>query len=72
VISEPKLQETEKQDVLEAVATITKEAAKKPEERSKGTLKLLVAGLPTAITAANNLMILWDKLGPTIKAHFGI
>jgi hypothetical protein len=61
-----------KQDVVEALSTIAEQAAKKPEERSKGTLKALVTWLPTAISAANNLTGLWDKLGPIIKTHLGI
>ena len=66
------LRAPDKQDVLEALSTIAEQAAKKPEERSKGTLKALVAWLPTAISAANNLTTLWDKLGPIFKAHLGI
>ncbi len=62
----------DKQDVVEALSTIAEQAAKKPEERSKGTLKALVAWLPTAISAANNLTTLWDKLGPIIKTHLAV
>jgi len=42
------------------------------EARSKGTLKALVAWLPTAISATNNLTILWDKLGRIIKVHLSL
>jgi hypothetical protein len=62
----------DKQEVVEALSIIAEQAAKKPEARSKGTLKALVAWLPTAISAANNLTILWDKLGPIIKVHLGV
>jgi hypothetical protein len=62
----------DKQEVVEALSTIAEQAAKKPEARSKGTLKALVAWLPTAISAANNLTILWGNLGPIIKAHLGV
>jgi hypothetical protein len=72
VVSEAALQENEKQEVVEAIATLSQEAAKRPEERSKVTLKALVAWLPTAISAANNLVTLWDKLGPIIKAYLRI
>ena len=66
------LSDANKQEVVEAVSTIAEQAAKKPEERSKGTLKALVAWIPTAISAANNLVTLWDKIGPSIKGHLGI
>jgi hypothetical protein len=72
VASESALQAAEKQEVIEAIATLSQEAAKKPEERSRGTLKALVTWLPTTIAAANNLVTLWDKLGPTVKGYFGI
>jgi hypothetical protein len=66
------LPDPDKRDVVEALSTIAEQAAKKPEERSKVTLNALVAWLPTAISAANNPVTLWDKFGPIIKAHFGI
>jgi hypothetical protein len=72
IVSEAALQQNQKQEVVEAIATLSQEAAKKPEERSKGTMKALVAWLPTAIGAANNLVTLWGKLGPGIKAYLGI
>jgi hypothetical protein len=71
-VLEATLPATDKQEVMEALSTIAEEAAKKPEERSKVTLKALVAWLPTAISAANNLVTLWDKLGPMVKAYLHI
>jgi hypothetical protein len=58
----------DKQDVVEALSTIAEQAAKKPEERSTGTLKAVVAWLPTAISAANNLTTLWDKFMGQIRS----
>lgn len=72
IVSESALQQNQKQEAVEAIATLSQEAAKKPEERSKGTIKALVAWLPTAIAAANNLVTLWDKVGPTIKAYLNV
>jgi hypothetical protein len=37
IVSESALQQNQKQEVVEAIATLSQEAAKKPEERSKGT-----------------------------------
>jgi len=72
VLSEKALQQNEKQEVVDAISTLAEQAAKKPEERSKVTLKAIATWLPTAISAASNLMTLWDKLGPIIKGHLGI
>jgi hypothetical protein len=66
------LSDANKHEVVEAVSIIAEQAGKKPEERSKGTLKALVAWIPTAISAANNLVTLWDKIGPSVKDHLGI
>lgn len=71
VITETGLQQDQKQEVVDVIATISDQAAKKPEQRSKGTLKAALAWFPTGISAASNLVSLWDKLGPIIKAHLG-
>ncbi len=72
VISHATLPDAERQEVVQALSTIAEQAAKRPEERAKGTLKAVVAWLPTAISAASDLTTLWDKFGPIIKAHLGI
>jgi hypothetical protein len=72
VLSAAALNATQKQEAVDALSTIAEEAAKKPEERRRGMLKAAVSWLPTAISAANNLASLWDKLGPIIKRHLGI
>lgn len=72
IVADAALAATQKQEVVEAIVTISQEAAKKPAERSKVTLKALMTWLPTAISAANGLVTLWDKLGPTIKGYLGI
>ena len=70
--SQTTLPESEKLEVLDSLTTIAEQAAKKPEERSKGTLKAIFGYLPTAISAASNLASLWDKVGPTIKGYLGL
>jgi hypothetical protein len=72
VISESVLKEDERREVVDAIAAITEEAAKNPEARSKITLKALVTWLPTAISSANGLLTLWDKVGPVIRGYLGI
>lgn len=66
------LESTAKQELVEALSTIAEQATKKPEERSKGTLRALVSWIPTAVSTASQLSTLWDKYGPIIKAHFGL
>ena len=70
--SSRRISETNKQEVVEALSTIAEQAEKKPEERSKGNLKALVAWIPQVIATAADLVTLWDKFGPIIKTHFGL
>jgi hypothetical protein len=66
------LGDADKKEVVGALSTIADEATKKPEERSTGTLKAVVAWIPHAIATAAHLTAMWDKFGPVIRAHFGI
>lgn len=66
------LADANKKEVVEALSTIAEEATKKPDERSKGILKAIVAWIPHALGTAADLTTLWDKFGPTIKMHLGI
>jgi hypothetical protein len=72
VVSQEDLPNSEKQEVVQALSMIAEQAVKKPEERSKVTLKALVAWIPAAVSAAKGLSDLWDKFGPIIHAHLGI
>lgn len=62
----------EQQEVVEALSTIAEQAAKKPEERSKVSLKSLVHYIPTVISSVSSLANLWGKYEPIIRAHLGI
>jgi hypothetical protein len=72
VVSQQALSDTQKREVVQALSTVAEEAPKKPEERSTGTLKAIMAYIPTAISSASQLTTLWEKLGPTIKGYLGI
>jgi len=72
VVSQKGLPDREKQEIVQALSTIAEQATKKPEERSKGTLKAVVSWLPTAIAAASDLTTLWGKFGPIIRRYLGI
>jgi hypothetical protein len=71
-IAETALRDTERQEVVQALSTLAEQAAKKPEERSGGPVRAVIAWLPTAVASAAHLTALWEKVGPTIKAYFRI
>jgi hypothetical protein len=62
----------EQREVVEALSNIAEQSAKKPEERSKVSLKSLVHYIPTVISSVSSLANLWTKYEPVIKAHLGI
>jgi hypothetical protein len=70
VASNKQLQETEKQETLEVIEEITKQARSKPESRSLGKIKALVAGLHTLVAASTDLSALWTQYAPVIKHFF--
>ncbi len=70
VLSNANLPGSEKQEVVQALSTIAEQAEKKPENRSAGTLKAVVAWLPTILSTAADLTALWDKYVPVIRAYF--
>lgn len=70
VVSQPTMSDAEKREVVDVLSTLAEEGAKQPEQRSMGRLKAAVAWLPTAIAVAANLVALWNKFEPIIRAHF--
>jgi hypothetical protein len=72
VVSQRALPDAEKQDIVDALTTVAEQAAKKPEERSNGTLKAVAKWLPTAITGVSELTKLWETVSPIIRSHLNI
>lgn len=70
-VADTALVPADKQEVVQALSTLAEEATKKPEERSKGTVRAVILWIPTAIATAAHLAALWDKFGPAIRAFFG-
>ena len=70
VVQSQHLQEAEKQQTLEVIEEITKQAQSKPESRSLGKIKALVAGFHTLVAASNDLTALWSRYAPVIKNFF--
>ena len=72
VMRSSEIKDHQKQEALQVVADIAKLAQAKPEARSTGTVKALIAGFPAIIGLAADVTTLWDKYAPVIRAFFGI
>lgn len=70
VVQTKQLQETEKQETLEVIEEITKQAQSKPESRSLGKIKALLGGLHTLVAASADLSALWAQFAPVVKHFF--
>jgi hypothetical protein len=66
------MQNPQKQEALEAIADLAKQAEAKPESRAKGTIKAILLGLPVLIGLAADVTTLWDKYSPIIRAFFSV
>jgi len=72
VLQNREIQDAQKQEALQVITNIAKQAEAKPGERSVGTLKAMIAGLPAIIGVAADVITLWDKYAPLIRHFFGI
>ena len=72
VLSQQQLSVSAKQEIVEVLSTIAESAAKAPDQRPTGPLKASLAYIPTLIGVSSQLVTLWDKLEPLIKAHLGM
>lgn len=72
IVRSSAMQGGQKQEALQVIADIARQAEAKPEGRSIGTVRALLIGLPTMIGLAADVTALWDKYGPIIRAYFGI
>jgi hypothetical protein len=70
VVSQTTMPDADKREVVDVLSTLAEESAKQPEQRSTGRLKAAVAWLPTAIAATANLVAIWNKFEPIIRAYF--
>jgi len=72
VLSEQNLQKETQQEIVDMLSTLAEQAAKKPTERSKGTLKAVLSSLPPLITVGTKLAELWPKYEPTVRHFLGM
>jgi hypothetical protein len=68
----PVIQDLQKQEALQVIADIAKQAETRPEARSTGTLKALLAGFPYVVGLAADVTVPWDRYSPLLRAFFGI
>jgi hypothetical protein len=72
ILKNQQIQEDHKQEALQVIGEIAKQAETKPDSRNLGILKALVTGLHAIVGASNDLNTLWDKCIPAIKHFFHI
>ncbi len=72
VVRSSAIKNHQKQEALQVIADIAKQAEAKPEARSSGTVKAMIAGFPAIIGLAADVTTLWDRYAPVIRAFFGI
>jgi hypothetical protein len=72
VAKNSQFQDAQKQETLEVIEGIAKEAEANPESRSTGRLKALISGLPTLLAASKDLLELWEKCSPPIRHFFNL
>jgi hypothetical protein len=72
VLHNQQIPDSQKQEALQVITDIVKQAEAKPGARSLGTLKAMLAGLPSVVGMAADLTALWEKCAPVIRHFFGI
>jgi hypothetical protein len=72
ILQSQNINNDDKQAAFQVISTLAKEAQVKPEERSTGTLKALIAGFPSIIGQAADITTLWMVYVPMIRTFFGI
>jgi hypothetical protein len=72
IVSSSNVGDEQKKEIIQALSTIATEAEREPEKRSIGTIRAIASWLPTMLASAADAITIWDRLGPVIKARFGL
>jgi hypothetical protein len=72
IIASNEINDSLKNEIAEQLAFLSAEAATKPENRSVGIIKSVLAGIRDSISVAAGLITIWDKVEPVFKTAFGI
>ena len=72
IIASNNVRDEHKREIVQALSTLAREAETKPEQRSIGAVRAITNWLPTMLGTAADVITVWDRLAPVIKAHFGV
>ncbi len=73
VAESEELSQNQRQEALEQLAELSRQATLAPEERSAtGVLRALSVGIATTLGAAGGLAEVWSTWGTAIEAFFGL
>jgi|SRR5579859_4238401 len=72
VLSEQSLREENQKEIVDMLSTLAEQAAKKPAERSRGTLKAVLLSLHSAVSDVTKLADLWQKYEPAFRHFLGM
>jgi hypothetical protein len=64
------IQDSQKQEILEAIFSLAEQARLKPEERRMGTVKTIFIGMATMLGVSADLTTIWTTYGQAIRAFF--
>jgi len=64
------IQDSQKQEILEAISSLAGQARLKPEERRMGTVKTIFIGMATMLGVSADLTTIWTTYGQAIRAFF--
>lgn len=72
ILKSQNIKDDDKQAAFQVISTLAEQAQDKPEDRSYGTVKALIAGFPSIIGPAADITTLWVTYAPIIRSFFGI
>jgi len=72
VLGNGEFKETQKRESLDVTEELAKQAEAKPESRSLGKIKALIAGMHALVGANDDLSVLWHQYAPHVKQFFHI
>jgi hypothetical protein len=65
------LNAADQQELLENIDVLAEEAAKEPEKRRSGVLRMVLGAVATSLATVADLATVWAAVGPTITHFFG-
>jgi hypothetical protein len=72
IIESNEIEKTAKNEIAEQLEFLVAQATTEPQNRSIGLIKSVLAGIRDSIAVASGLLVIWDKVGPLIRATLGV